>query len=238
MDITESIFIRSRARNLLVTCWQRRAELWHGRVQNLDEFLLYAPNKIATDILDLSVTEVAEIPDNEVFRGRKSSVEVVGVMNRVEKSIVFAPKFGFEQGRFTLAHEIAHYILHPDLVLHREIPLVHEKNKLKLSLEEREANLFGAELLMPAKAVKNHFMARFAGIIDGTRRDESFFYWMSRQEPNLNRDAFYAVNPLDRARHVARTRYCYGRPVISLCDFFRVSPTAMGIQLIDLGLVR
>lgn len=189
-------------------------------------------------MLGLTVTEVAEIPDNSVFQGRKSSVEVVGMLFRKEKSIVVAPKFGFEQGRFTLAHEIAHYVLHPGLILHREISLNHEKYFSELSPEEREANLFGAELLMPAKLMQRQFMARFAGIIDGTRKDESLFYWMSRQEPNLNKDAFFDSDPLHRARHIARTRYCYGRPVVSLCDFFRVSPTALAIQLIDLGLVR
>ena len=238
MEITESIFIRKKARDLLVSCWKHRIKLWRGKVEKIDEFLLFAPNKIATEMLDLTVTEVAEIPDSGNLHGRKSSVEVVGIMRRDKKSIVYAPKFGFEQGRFTLAHEIAHYVLHPSLVLHREMPLNHEKNQFQLSTVEREANLFGAELLMPAKLVQTQFMARFAGVVDGTRKDKALYYWMSRQEPNLSEDAFFDADPLHRARHIAKMRYCYGNPVVSLCDFFRVTPTALAIQLIDLGLVR
>jgi hypothetical protein len=238
MEITDAMFIRSRARNLLVSCWRRRFELWRGKVEKLDDFLLFAPNKIATDILGLTVVEVREIPSAGVFSGKPSQVVVVGEMNRQEKRIVYAPKYGFVQGRFTLAHEIAHYVLHPGMVLHRELPLTHEKNRSLLSSEEREANLFGAELLMPGRSVQEQFLNRFAGIVDGREKNESVFYWMSQQEPNLNKDEFFAPDPKYRAKHIAKTRYCYGRPVISLCDFYRVSVSAMAIQLLDLGLVR
>jgi Zn-dependent peptidase ImmA (M78 family) len=238
METTSSIFIRRKARELLVSCWKRRIELWRGKVKTVDDFLIYATEKIATDLLGLKVTRVSEIPDNGIFYGKTPSAEVVGILNRPQKSIFVAQKYGFEQSRFTLAHEIAHYILHPGLVLHREMPLNHGRHPSQLSLEEREANLFGAELLMPSKLVQEQFIARFAGIVDGTRCDESLFYWMSRHEPTLNKKMFFDTNPRHRARHIAKSRYCYGQPVVSLCDFFRVSPSALAIQLLDLGLVK
>jgi hypothetical protein len=238
MEITKAILIRSRARDLLASCWHRRVEFWRGRVQELDEFLLFAPDKIATGILGLKVIQVDGISAPSILAGEKPSVEIVGEMNRHSKVIRYVPKYGFVQGRFTLAHEIAHYVLHPGMVLHREMPLIHERHQSQLSQEELEANLFGAELLMPGRCVREQFMARFAGIVDGRRRDESLFYWMSQQAPKLDKNQFFAVDAMYRARYVAKAQYVYGRSIISLCDFFRVSATAMAIQLINLGLVK
>lgn len=52
--------------------------------------------------------------------------------------------------RFTIAHEIGHYVLHPSSLLHYDRPeAVHFRAKNILGPEEREANYFAAELLMP-----------------------------------------------------------------------------------------
>jgi hypothetical protein len=91
---------------------------------------------------------------------------------------------------------------------------------------------------MPSKLVKNQFLPRFDGIVDVARNDKSHFYWLVKREPNLNESAFFDANPLYRARCIATAGYCYGKSFKPMCDFFRVSPTALAIQLIDLGLVR
>jgi hypothetical protein len=88
MEVTDAILIRSQARNILRSCWKRRGDLWRRGVEKLDDFLLFAPSKIATDMLGLTVTEVMEIPDNSIFQGRKSTCEVVGMLNRDERAIV------------------------------------------------------------------------------------------------------------------------------------------------------
>jgi hypothetical protein len=212
--------------------------LWRGKVEKVDEFLLYAPAKIATNLLGLKVTEVREIPNLEILHGQKRSVEVVGMLNRQQKTIAVAQKYGFEQGRFTLAHEIAHFILHPGTILHRERPLNFTLDRARRPRNERDADFFGAELLMPAKLVREHFLARFDGIVDGRRRDHALFYWLSCQNPMLNEEKLFAEDPLFRAIQVANTRYCFGKRIISMCEFFHVSATAMAIQLIDLGLVK
>jgi Zn-dependent peptidase ImmA (M78 family) len=52
--------------------------------------------------------------------------------------------------RFTIAHEIGHYILHPSEILHYDRPeAIHFRAKNVSSLQEVEANYFAAELLMP-----------------------------------------------------------------------------------------
>jgi hypothetical protein len=49
-----------------------------------------------------------------------SGSQIAGVLDRRLERIVAAAKFR----RFTMLHELGHYFLHPDLVYHRDIPLV------------------------------------------------------------------------------------------------------------------
>lgn len=54
--------------------------------------------------------------------------------------------------RFTIAHEIGHYLLHSKDILHydlEELDKVYFRAKSILSREETEANFFAAEILMP-----------------------------------------------------------------------------------------
>ena len=60
--------------------------------------------------------------------------------------------------RFTIAHEIGHFVLHAREKLHvdrrdRALQLKHrdELSSAGIIVEEKEANLFAAELLMPAR---------------------------------------------------------------------------------------
>ena len=56
--------------------------------------------------------------------------------------------------RFTIAHEIGHIVLHPQLSLHIDesfaVKLRSDKSRRGDDADEKEANLFAAELLMPA----------------------------------------------------------------------------------------
>lgn len=87
-----------------------------------------------------------------LFRNLKEKVAVIGVNSRQSP---------FRQ-RFTLAHEIGHFLLHSDDRLHvdkgYEVKLRDEKSKAGTDIDEMEANLFAAELLMP-----EHFLARDVG---------------------------------------------------------------------------
>jgi Zn-dependent peptidase ImmA (M78 family) len=65
---------------------------------------------------------------------------------------------GSRRQRFTLAHEIAHYILHRDLIGDGLIDDALYRSRLS-NLYERQANRFAAEVLMPAPVVRNYFQA-------------------------------------------------------------------------------
>jgi Zn-dependent peptidase ImmA (M78 family) len=59
--------------------------------------------------------------------------------------------------RFTIAHELGHLLLHPgrELILdHVRVNLRDDVSSLGTDKEEREANAFAAELLMPAAELK------------------------------------------------------------------------------------
>lgn len=227
--------MRGRARNLLAEGWKARRSLWPGKDISLEDFLVQSPKTIATKLLLLTVDEVREIPNLDILHGRESNLETVGILNRSAKQIIVAQKFGFEQSRFTLAHELAHWMLHPQLVLHREKSINFMPSR---SAIEQEADLFAAEFLMPSKLVREHFLARFEGMVDGRLKDGAQYYWLSQDNPQLNDVDFYAGDSTFRAIQFAKCRLSYGRRIISLCEFFRVSPRAMAIQLVDLGLVK
>ena len=56
--------------------------------------------------------------------------------------------------RFTLAHELGHFILHPPREAYVDARARNERSTRGTDLEEIQANTFAAELLMPAKLVR------------------------------------------------------------------------------------
>lgn len=64
--------------------------------------------------------------------------------------------------RFTIAHELGHLLLHPaervhvDRGLRVTLKLRNSKSSEGTDIEEREANLFAAELLMPKRLILDH----------------------------------------------------------------------------------
>src|SRR5262245_23994360 len=84
-----------------------------------------------------------------------SSFEIAGLVDRSQRRIVVAQKFRIEWRRFTTAHEIGHWVLHPGLIHHRDRPLEGgERANRSRPRQEQEADLFAAELLMPSKMVQ------------------------------------------------------------------------------------
>jgi Zn-dependent peptidase ImmA (M78 family) len=233
MDSSHSISIRSQARALLEACWKARGQIWRNQDITIQQFLLQAPAQIATNLLRLRLTVVREISNPDALTSGRNSGEVLGVLERDRKRIIVAQRFGYEQSRFTLAHEIGHYRLHPGLIQHRELLLPSARR----TREERDADLFAAELLMPSKLLREQFLARFRGIVDGTRSDCATYYWLSRNGVKISKGGFLADRTY-RAEQIARSCSCFGRDMISLCEFFGVSQKAIAIQLIDLGLVK
>src|SRR5262249_23080809 len=111
----------------------------------------------------LTLEEPEEIPSE------REGFETAGLMDRARRRIVAAQKYPREWRRFTIAHEIAHWVLHPNVEYHRDRPLTGgERANTSRPLEEQEADRFAAELLMPTRVLTEYFNLAFDGPIDCT----------------------------------------------------------------------
>jgi hypothetical protein len=240
MNAARQRLIRSEARNLLLGLWNRRLEFWRSP-PNVEDFVCQAPEIIITDILGLSLEKPEEIGRWSLTDGGSGpQVEIAGYLDQQAGKIVIAQKFRLEWRRFTTAHEIGHVVLHLDLVVHRDRPLMGgEQANRNRPLKEREADCFAAELLMPTKLVRNAFQECFGRPLDGSRPDDALaFHFSAASGMRIDARKLAAMEPTNRALLVARAGTFAANSFVPLHKRFKVSPTAMAIQLVDLGLVR
>ncbi len=221
------------AQELLRGFWKRRGEFWSRDIDPKELFPLDVPFVIH-NVLGIRVEEPEEIPSEE------EGLEIAGFIDRVGKRIVAAQKYKRQWRRFTLAHELGHWILHPAVVLLRERPLNgSERDDYKRPHEEVEADAFAAELLMPTKLLNKVFHKSFGPPIDGRMPNDDLAFWFSAASPTkIEPSELAARGPRYRALLLARAEIWQSTSVIPLADLFGVSPTAMAIQLEGLGLVR
>ncbi len=80
-----------------------------------------------------------------------------------------AQKYKPEYRRFTTAHEIGHWVLHPSGLYHRDRPLSGgEGANGTRPAEEQEADVFAAELTMPQKPLTDYFRQAFGQVVGPT----------------------------------------------------------------------
>lgn len=163
----------------------------------------------------------------------KSNSGLGGLIDRQANKIVVSLDFPLEVRRFTAAHELGHWVLHTDEVMHRDIPLTGlRKNETYLDLKEQEANYFASCILMPRGFIQDAFSLRFlspklyfdlnAGYQLGVKNPESLY----RPDKRLVRELVLA-----KAEHYNGNRFD------SLCTAFGVSGATMAIRLEDMELI-
>ena len=227
--------IERRARELLGEFWKQEQARQGRRIDALS-MLPIDPMAIATRTLGLTIEE----PNEEWFLPSEGHLRPAGagLVRAGEKKIVLL-SHGLERvvKRYTLGHEIGHYVLHPYVTQFREHPATEAAIRSQVrSPRERDADQFAAALLMPRRLVLKIF-EQFVGdpIVGRNLTDEQAFalvgerYWASE---------IAKMTPLQRAILVAtRTSLVHAnqRP---LADIFDVSPTAMGVRLLRLRLVE
>jgi len=220
--------VKRRATELLRSLWRQRSQIWSAP-RTVDQLLPIPTDVIARHLLQITIEE----PETILVHS-SSDFQTAGYMDRSERRIVVAQNFRPEWRRFTMAHEIAHWVLHPAITLHRDRPLTGgERANRGRPIEEQEADLFAAELLMPAKVLKEKFEKAF-----GLRLDLTDPVTMSRLSIGVGRpiqEYEFASSLRFRSLIVAGAKPF--RCSASLAATFGVSPTAMAIQLEDLGLV-
>jgi Zn-dependent peptidase ImmA (M78 family) len=167
-----------------------------------------------------------------------------GYMDPASNTIAVARNLRPEVRRFTIAHELGHHTLHRDMgILFRDHPLSGaEMEDRHRKPEEREADLFAAELLMPEKLVRREFL-RYFGVesFSGVRlRDDAAFHLSTPYRK-------VTVASLEqRGRRYVSLLLADSRPwgfggnmetLPTFSKLFRVSKIAMAIQLESLRLV-
>lgn len=120
---------------------------------------------INDSIVVIEPTEIANKYNIEVIEMDISSISdnisgFIRYFPETEKYIiVLSSKDHPNRKRFTLAHELGHYFLHPDLLKKEGIYI--ERNIMfrwwDHSVYEYEANMFAAEYLMPEDQVKEQY---------------------------------------------------------------------------------
>jgi len=169
----------------------------------------------------------------------ESGIDVVGILDRRNETATISKRQSLAVQTFTLAHEIAHWVLHPGLVHHRErIESESLSPRFAKPPEEREANIFASELLMPAQLVTHEMKKRFGGPIDGSLVHEDLAFMLSVGTGKTIQPSWLARIPqVERAQLFARASSFGGPPFEPLGKTFGVSSKAMAYRLLELGLV-
>jgi hypothetical protein len=120
-------------------------------------------------------------------------------------------------------------------VHHRERPTSGRRNRVP---EEREAEVFAAELTMPIELVRDEMLSRFGTAIDGTLPHDDLAYFLSlgigeRLEPKR----LAQMPQIERAILFAKVKHFGNQHFDALHRVFDVSADAMGYRLLELDLV-
>ncbi len=159
------------------------------------------------------------------------SFQIAGQINNKEKFVVISKDLNPEVRNFTVAHELGHALIHPEMdVLHRDRPLDGSGSGVR-DIKEVQANKFAAYFLMPASTVQAVFQELFS--LDKFVIDTNTMFRVGggsisdfrRRHPNLR----------SVSRFVARFK---GGTFQPLHKIFGVSAESMAIRLEELGLVQ
>lgn len=212
--------------------WRDRYALWPGGVP--DPIGILEP-QIAAKALGVDFMEREELGG---VGSRATPYEIAGLIDRQANQIAISKRFPTTTNRFTAAHELGHWILHPrDFVMHRDRPisgLRHDSQNRPP--KEREADHFSACFLMPRRLVRSVLEATFS-IQSPFIFDDNSAFWLGKDDP----DALLRPIEGSLAQGLALASaesYGGGPRFISLAERFRVSVTTMAIRLEELNLIK
>lgn len=158
-----------------------------------------------------------------------------GMLDRKSNSVLLSFKQTFESLRFTAAHEVGHFKLHPDQQMFRDRSLTEPGGPGRPRVEQ-EADYFAACFLAPPRLVRSAFQAMFAGTHLPMTNTGTICFALSPQHHQYLESL--PSRSLEFAVEVARTDRFNGVGFNkSLSRLFGVSPKAMGIRLLELDLV-
>ncbi len=219
--------IEKEARRLQYEIWTHRDLLFEFGVPPLPQ--LFSP-EIAARVCDISYEFMDGIPSRDGSAG----FDAAGTFDRGRNQILISHRFAPEVRRFTGAHEIGHYVLHPQLgfnVAHRDRPVGHHGGQSRAPME-READYFAACFLAPAKVVIQEFEKRFGK--PPLVLDENLAFHLAHKQARLLLTA--GPQSLEFATALAAAQSLDGRHFPSMAQTFGISVQAMAIRIYELGL--
>jgi len=219
--------IEEKARALQFEIWHQRAILFPWGEPSLQK--MFRP-EVAARVLQLEIDYQADL--GTVGIG-KAAFTIAGILDRTRGVISISNRFNEQAMRFTGAHEVGHFMLHPGERLHRDRPLTLGDIGHGRSPIEREADYFAACFLAPRKLNEQEFELRF-GNWPLHLNDTVAYYLMGEKVDEL---MGAPSGSLDFATAVSAARRFNGRRFASLADCFGISINAMAIRLQELGLV-
>ena len=223
--------IEREARHLRRRIWETHLAKQGAEVPQ-DRYELVEPH-LAAELLGFDYVSEESLGQ---FGERGNRFEVAGAYDRERKLIQVSSRFPLEEVRFTGAHEIGHVILHPQHgPLHRDRPisLSSQPNPAKPVIEQ-EADYFAACFLIPDRLLKREFKARF-GSKHPFELDEAAAFFLHLEDQF--EDVSNGVDPLVLARTLAVATSFGGEHFYSMAKRFRVSPSAMALRIVEIGLV-
>ncbi len=224
---------RERATLLLRQAWLEEAVIPQSLTSPLG---IIEPVLLAEKLLHVEFLEPEVPPEGS---------EIAGYIDREKNTIAVARRVGnlrlpLEVRRFTAAHEVGHWLLHPGTVYFRDMALSGPGQERNRPFEELEADHFAAEFLMPEKILREEFRKRHGTMsLAAGPIDEHLALRLSYGTDFKGTAAdLLQGGRRFRSKLVAQ---CLPpdvqEPYQSLARLFRVSLTAMAIQLEELGLV-
>ena len=224
--------IENAVRELHARIWRARGAVWAADAMPAPVDML--DPAVAARLLGIEFEVHDELGSR--FSDRAARFEIAGLLDRQAKKIAVSRRFSPETQRFTAAHELGHWLLHPGNVMHRDRPVGGlEFGPALRAGAEREADRFAALFLMPARLVKERFEQSF-GITAPLAIDDAAAYWLCGSNPGFLLGA--DLNSLEREVAVAAARSFNNRNFDSLAKYFGVSIASMAIRLRELKLVQ
>ncbi len=172
------------------------------------------------------------LPDSHL--GAFGGTATAGMLDRTTGAVMLSSKQSFEAQRFTGAHEVGHFLLHPEQQQFRDRALSSQGGPGRPVIEQ-EADYFAACFLIPPKLVREAFKARFP-VREPLTNTGAVCFNLSA----MNHQYLEGLPPgsMEFALAVARAQAFNGVRFKSLSHQFCVSPPAMAIRLMELGLVH
>lgn len=227
-------------KGVLKPLWLRRKEFAPGAIDSPLGLLPIKPDLIIKEILRLKLEEPDEIIP-ELDRNPLAASQIGGILDRELNRVVVAKSLPLDSRRFTILHEAGHYLLHPDLLYHRDVPLIgSERTELRgRPREEVEADIFAAEVLMPKRLVIDLFFARYRGAVSPDEIDEDLVFKLSLGiGRRLSIDMLiHGTGQADARRERSRIFATDTHAGVSFTQLLLVSREAMAIRLEELGQV-